>query len=312
MQTVDMTTACPETVATGVGLGNFDGLHIGHMALIHTLVSECRMSGLSPAVFTFTKHPDHILRKDLYQPLITSLSHKTAILSRLDLDWLCLQEFDESFSQLSAEDFVKDILLSRLHARLIVVGFNYRFGYLGEGDTDLLRRMGARYGFRVLVVPPVKVEDEIVSSTLIRSYIGKGEMEHVFHLLGRHFSIPGIVSGGRRVGRQIGFPTANLYPEPEMAIPAFGVYITRTRSGQAWHDSVTSIGLAPTVRTDGSFSIETHLLGFREDLYGQEIEVAFLKRLRGEVRFEGVEALKSQIACDIAEAQAYFSVFPCP
>ena len=229
MQIVDMAVARPDAVATGVGLGNFDGLHIGHMALIHTLVSECHMSGLSPAVFTFTKHPDHILRKDLYQPLITSLQHKTAILSRQDLDWLCLQEFDESFSQLSAEDFIKDILLSRLRAKLVVVGFNYRFGYLGEGDTALLRRMGDQHGFRVLVVPPVKVNDEIVSSTRIRGSIVKGDMEHVFQLLGRHFSIPGIVADGRRIGRTLGFPTANLYPDPDMAIPAFGVYITRDR-----------------------------------------------------------------------------------
>jgi riboflavin kinase/FMN adenylyltransferase len=312
MRVLDMMASSVASGATGVGLGNFDGLHIGHMALIHTLVSECRMSGLSPAVFTFTKHPDHILRKDLYQPLITSLSHKTEILARQDIDWLCLQEFDDAFSQLSAEDFVRDILLARLRARLVVVGFNYRFGYQGEGDTAMLRRLGERHGFRVIVVPPVKVEDEVVSSTLIRSYIGKGEMEHVFHLLGRHFSIPGVVADGRRIGRQIGFPTANLYPEPEMAIPAFGVYITRTRSGQAWHDSVTSIGLAPTVRTDDSFSIETHLLGFREDLYGKEIEVAFLSRLRGEIRFDGLEALKAQIGRDIADARAYFSVSPCP
>lgn len=312
MQIVDMAVARPDAVATGVGLGNFDGLHIGHMALIHTLVSECHMSGLSPAVFTFTKHPDHILRKDLYQPLITSLQHKTAILSRQDLDWLCLQEFDESFSQLSAEDFIKDILLSRLRAKLVVVGFNYRFGYLGEGDTALLRRMGDQHGFRVLVVPPVKVNDEIVSSTRIRGSIVKGDMEHVFQLLGRHFSIPGIVADGRRIGRTLGFPTANLYPDPDMAIPAFGVYITRTRSGQSWHDSVTSIGLAPTVRTDGSFSIETHLLDFREDLYGREIEVAFLRRIRGEVRFHDVEALKHKIAEDIGIARAYFSISPCP
>lgn len=312
MQIVDMTDSRPGAGATGVGLGNFDGLHIGHMALIHTLVHECRMSGLSPAVFTFTKHPDHILRKNLYQPLITSLAHKTDILSRLDLEWLCLQEFDEAFSQLRAEDFVRDLLIGKLHAKLVVVGFNYRFGYLGEGDTALLRRMGERHGFRVLVVPPVQVNDEVVSSTLIRSYIGKGDMEHVFQLLGRHFSIPGIVSDGRRIGRQIGFPTANLYPDPDMAIPAFGVYITRTRSGNAWHDSVTSIGLAPTVRTDGSFSIETHLLGFREDLYGKPIEVAFLSRLRGEVRFDGVEALKEQIARDIVAARDYFALAPCP
>lgn len=296
----------------GVGLGNFDGLHIGHMALLNTLIHESRMSGLSPAVFTFTKHPDHILRKDLYQPLITSLQHKTEILSRLDLDWLCLEEFDEAFSRLTAEAFVERILLEKLHARLVAVGFNYRFGYLGKGDTDLLRRMGERKGFRVIVVPPVRVNAEIVSSTLIRTYIQKGNMERVFQLLGRHFSIPGRVADGRRIGRELGFPTANLYPEPDMVIPAFGVYITRTQVGLVWHDSVTSIGLAPTVRDDGSFSIESHLLGYRGDLYGQNIEVSFISRIRGEKKFDSRESLMRQIENDIAKTRRYFSVFPCP
>ncbi len=312
MVILDMTQAEGPTGSTGVGLGNFDGLHIGHMALLNTLIEESRMTGLSPAVFTFTKHPDHILRKDLYQPLITSLEHKTAILSRMDLDWLCLQEFDEAFSQLSAEEFVTRILLGKLHARLVVVGFNYRFGYMGKGDADLLRRMGEQHGFRVLVVPPVRVNSEIVSSTLIRTYIEKGNMERVFQLLGRHFSIPGRVADGRRIGRELGFPTANLYPDPGMALPTFGVYITRTRVEKSWHDSVTSIGLAPTVRDDGSFSIESHLLDYRGDLYGQEIEVSFMSRIRGEKKFDGREALMREIGNDIQKARRYFSAYPCP
>lgn len=312
MKTVDVSQMDALTGQSGVGLGNFDGLHIGHMALLNTLIHESRMSGLSPAVFTFTKHPGHILRKDLYQPLITSLPHKTEILSHLDLDWLCLEEFDEAFSRMSAETFVERVLLEKLHARLVAVGFNYRFGYLGKGDTELLRRMGDRNGFRVIVVPPVRVNAEIVSSTLIRSYIQKGNMERVFQLLGRHFSIPGRVADGQRIGRELGFPTANLYPDPDMVIPAFGVYITRTLVGQTWHDSVTSIGLAPTVRDDGSFSIESHLLGYRGDLYGQPIEVSFISRIRGEKKFDSREALMKQIENDIAKTRRYFSVFPCP
>lgn len=302
----------PDAPATGVGLGNFDGLHIGHMALLNTLIGECRMIGLSPAVFTFTKHPDHILRKDLYQPLITSLPHKTEILSRLDLDWLCLEEFDETMSRLTAEAFVEQVLIGRMKARLVVVGFNYRFGYMGQGDTELLRRMGERHGFRVIVIPPVKVNSEVVSSTIIRSWIQKGNMERVFQLLGRHFSIPGKVADGRHIGRTIGFPTANLYPDPDMAMPAFGVYITRTLVDGRWHDSVTSIGLAPTIRKEAEFSIETHLLDFREDLYGKPIEVAFLSRIRGERKFAGIEPLVRQIEADIERARSYFSVFPCP
>ena len=312
MKVLDSDKACSEIVAAGVGLGNFDGLHIGHMALLNTLISESRMSGLSPTVFTFTKHPDHILRKDLYQPLITSLAHKSEIISHLDVDFLCLQEFDESFSRLTAEEFVTHILLQRLKAKLVVVGFNYRFGYLGEGDNLFLIKMGAIHGFRVIVIPPVKVDDSVVSSTLIRTLIVQGDMERVFQLLGRHFSIPGTVADGRKIGRTLGFPTANIYPEPMMALPAFGVYITKTRCNNVWYDSVTSIGLAPTVRDDGVFGIETHLLDFRDNLYGKNIEVAFLSRLRGEIKFDGLKPLIQQIEHDIALTYQFFSKKPCP
>ncbi len=293
--------------ATGVGLGNFDGLHIGHMALMNTLIYESRLMGIAPTVFTFTKHPDHILRKGLYQPLITSLQHKTEMLSRLDLDWLLLQDFDETFSQMTAEDFIEKILFKALKAKLVVIGFNYCFGFMGRGDGALLKKMGERYGYKVIVVPPVSVDQEVVSSTLIRSYILHGDMERAFHLLGRHFSIPGKVADGRRIGREIGFPTANLYPDPEMAIPDFGVYLTRTKIEKKWYDSITNIGNAPTIRKDGMFSIETHLFNFSENLYGENIEVIFLKKMRGEALFPSKEALIVQITKDVAEAKATFA-----
>lgn len=291
---------------TGIGLGSFDGLHIGHLALIGTLIDECRYMGISSVVFTFLKHPGTILRKGLYQPLITSIEHKTEILSRTSLDYLCFREFDEKFSRMPAETFVETVLVGWLKVRLVVVGFNYRFGYMGKGDAEMLRRMGERFGFRVIVLPPVRVNDETVSSTLIRSYVQKGNMKRVFELLGRHFSIPGRVSDGRRVGRELGFPTANLYPEPEMVIPAKGVYVTRTLVGEVWYDSVTNIGHAPTIREPGVMSIETHLLDYSGDLYGRKIEVCFLERLRGEKRFESRDALMAQIGQDIEHARAWF------
>ncbi len=306
MNVVDKLEKSDITGYTGVGLGNFDGLHIGHMALLNTLIYESRMLDISPAVFTFTKHPGHILRKDLYQPLITSLNHKTQILSHMDLDWLILQEFDEDFSEITARDFVQTILVEKLHAELIVVGFNYRFGFMGEGNIHDLHKLGSEFGFKVVVVPPVAIEQEIVSSTLIRSYILEGNMERVFQLLGRYFSIPGQVSNGRRIGREIGFPTANLYPDPDMAIPDFGVYITRTLVANKWYNSITNIGLAPTIREDGSLSIETHLLAYQGDLYGQYIEVSFIKQLRGEKKFASKEELVKQIKVDVDEAKQYF------
>ncbi len=296
------------TQHTGVGLGNFDGLHIGHMALINTLISECRLNGLKSVVYTFTKHPDHMLRKALISPLITTNDQKTRLLSTSDLDMLYYQEFDEAYSRLSPEDFVKDVLISRLKIRLAVVGFNYRFGYMGGGDVEYLKKCGEKYGFRVIVVPPVKVNAEIVSSTLIRSYIRKGRMDRVFQLLGRHFSLYGTVVGGRRIGRTLGFPTANILAHPEMVVPANGVYITKTLLNGTWLNSITNVGIAPTVRDGSLFSIETHLLDHDEDIYGKAIEVCFIQKLRGEKRFESVESLKKQVHQDIQSAHAYWQV----
>ncbi len=293
---------------TGVGLGNFDGLHIGHMALINTLISECRLNNLQSVVYTFTKHPDAMLRKALISPLITTNEMKTKLLASTELDTLCYQEFDEAFSRLSPEEFIKTILVDKLKIRLAVVGFNYRFGYMGKGDVEFLKRSGDKLGFKVIVVPPVKVNSEIVSSTLIREYIKKGKTERVFQLLGRHFSLYGTVVGGRRVGRTLGFPTANITAHPEMVVPANGVYITKTKYEDRWVNSITNVGIAPTLRNESVFSIETHLLDFNEDIYGKDIEVCFFHKLRGEKKYENVEALKKQVAIDIKKTNSYWEV----
>ncbi len=293
---------------TGVGLGNFDGLHIGHMALINTLISECRLNDLQSVVYTFTKHPDTMLRKALISQIITTNEQKTRLLKSTTLDTLCYKEFDEAFSRLSPKEFIKDILVDTLKIRLAVVGFNYRFGYMGKGDVEYLKKSGEKYGFRVIVVPPVKVKAEIVSSTLIREYIKKGKMERVFQLLGRHFSLYGTVIAGRRIGRTLGFPTANIMSHPNMAVPANGVYITKTKYDDRWVNSITNVGIAPTLREGKAFSIETHMLDYNEDIYGKDIEVCFIHKLRDEKKYESIDALKKQVADDIKKTKSYWEV----
>ncbi|HHW21905.1 MAG TPA: bifunctional riboflavin kinase/FAD synthetase [Clostridiaceae bacterium] len=293
---------------TGVGLGNFDGLHIGHMALINTLISECRLNDLQSVVYTFKKHPDTMLRKTLITPLITTNEMKTRLLASTGLDILCYQDFDEAFSRLSPDEFIKNILVDTLNIRLAVVGFNYRFGYMGRGDVEYLRKSGEKFGFRVIVIPPVKVNSEVVSSTLIREYIKKGKIERVFQLLGRHFSLYGTVVDGKRVGRTLGFPTANITAHPDMVVPANGVYITKTKYDDKWVNSITNVGVAPTLKNKNVFSIETHLLDFNEDIYGKDIEVCFIHKLRGEKKFENIEALKHQVESDIRKARAYWEI----
>jgi len=308
LQVITNNTIDTVTRYTGVGLGNFDGLHIGHMALINTLISECKLHGLKSVVYTFIKHPDHMLRKALISPLITANEQKTQLLASTELDYLYYEEFDEEYSQLSPDEFIKNILMDKLKIKLAVVGFNYRFGYMGRGDSEYLKRAGKKLGFRVIVMPPVKVNAEIVSSTLIRSYIRRGKIDRVFQLLGRHFSLTGTVVCGRHIGRTLGFPTANILANPEMVIPANGVYITKTRLEGRWLNGITNVGVAPTVRGENIFSIETHLFEYEGDLYGKPIEVCFIQRLRGERKFENIAALKKQVAEDIEETRRYWEV----
>jgi riboflavin kinase/FMN adenylyltransferase len=293
---------------TAVGLGNFDGLHVGHMALINTLTNEARINGLHSIIYTFTKHPENILRKKLFTPLLTTVGKRIRLLEGTSLDYLYFDEFDENFSRLKPENFVREVLLDRLGARLVVAGFNYRFGYMGQGDVNLLRELGRKYNFKVIVIPPVKVDNEVVSSTAIREYVAKGDMESVFRLLGRHYSITGEVMDGKRLGRRIGFPTANLHPEEYLVMPHNGVYITKTLYNGEFYSSLTNIGLNPTFGDIARISAETHILNFDKDIYRSSIEVFFLKKLRNEKKFKNAEELSAQIRKDVQAAKEFFDL----
>jgi riboflavin kinase/FMN adenylyltransferase len=167
-----------------IGLGNFDGLHIGHMVLVNTLIAESRLFGLKSMIYTFTKHPENILRKKLFTPLLTTEGKKIELLRETSLDYLFFEEFDESFSRIKPESFVKDILVDRLNIKIAIAGFDYRFGYRGQGNTNILQELGKLYNFKVIVIPPVKLENEIVSSTIIRDCVANGHMDRAFRFLG--------------------------------------------------------------------------------------------------------------------------------
>lgn len=293
---------------TAVGLGNFDGLHVGHMALINILTNEARINGLYSIIYTFTKHPENILRKKLFTPLLTTVDKRVQLLEGTALDYLYFDEFDENFSRMKPETFVREVLLERLGTGLVVAGFNYRFGYMGQGDVNLLRELGKKYNFRVIIIPPVKVDNEIVSSTAIREYVKKGDMESVFRLLGRHYSITGEVMDGKRLGRRIGFPTANLHPEEYLVMPHNGVYITKTLYNGKFYSSLTNIGFNPTFGDIARISAETHILNFDLDIYRSNIEVFFLKKLRNEKKFKNAEELSEQIRKDVQAAKEFFDL----
>jgi riboflavin kinase/FMN adenylyltransferase len=200
------------------------------------------------------------------------------------------------------------VLLNKLGAKLVVAGFDYRFGYRGQGDAELLKEFGMKYGFKVVIIHPIKIDHITVSSTLIRKYVAAGDMESVFRLLGRHYSITGEVLDGRRIGRRIGFPTANLLPEEYLIMPQNGVYITKTLYNNEFYSSLTNIGMNPTFGGISRVSAETHILNFDMDIYRSSIEVFFLAKLRDEIKFNSGEELAEQIRLDIQAAKEYFDL----
>lgn len=285
---------------TGIGLGNFDGLHIGHMTLINTLINQSQIDGLKSIVYTFSSHPENIINKKLVTPMITDLNKKIQLLSQSNLDYLYFEKFDE-VSKMSPETFVKEVLVKKFNIRLVVVGFDYRFGFKGEGNTQLLIELGEIYGFKVIVITPVYLEDQIVSSTLIRKNIIDGDMGKVSRLLGREYSISGKVEEGKKIGRTIGFPTANIYPGDTIIVPKNGVYVTRSIVKGKLYNSMTNVGYNPTFVGQSFVSIETYIIDFNDDIYGENIEVFFVRRLREEKRFGNVNELINQIQKDVKE-----------
>lgn len=290
----------------GIGLGNFDGLHIGHMVLVNTLIAESRLFGLKSMIYTFTKHPENILRKKLFTPLLTTEGKKIELLRETSLDYLFFEEFDESFSRIKPESFVKDILVDRFNIKIAIAGFDYRFGYRGQGNTNILQELGKLYNFKVIVIPPVKLENEIVSSTIIRDCVTKGHMDRVFRFLGRHYSITGEVKDGKRLGSKLGFPTANIHPEDYLILPRDGVYITKTLLDGNLFTSITNVGKNPTFVEGSRINVETHILDFDRDIYNKKIEVFFITRIRGEIKFKGKDELIAQVNKDIAAAREFF------
>mgnify|MGYP000733894127 CR=1 FL=1 len=293
---------------TAVGLGMFDGLHIGHMELVNKLIEHSRLNKLDSVIYTFKNHPENIIRKTLFTKLLITERKKIEILNKTDLDYMILQEFDESFAQIMPEDFVREILVEKLGMKLAVVGFNYRFGYKGRGDVDLLKKMGSQYNFDVIVIPPVMIDNELVSSTLIRNYISKGQMEKVFKLLGRYYSIDGIVEEGKRLGSELGFPTANIYPHTYIVLPESGVYITKTIIDNEEYCSITNVGVNPTFENSRQVKLETHIINFSQNVYNRDIEVLFIKKIRGEKRFSSKEELVEQISKDLKQANEFFKL----
>ena len=283
-----------------VALGMFDGVHIGHKALISRAVEEANVLRAEPAVFTFSNHPMDVLGGSV--KLLSSMKERNAMIRALGVQELVSEPFTCELAALEPEAFV-DLLQARWDVKAVVAGYNYTFGSRGLGTPETLERIGKERGFRVLVVPPVLYEGEPVSSTRVREAVERGDVALAGALLGRMYSLSGRIIRNKRIGRRIGFPTANIEPEERRVLPPDGVYATIAYVRGAAYRAVTNIGTNPTIE-DGKLGIETHLLDFDADIYGEVLTVAFHSFLRGEIKFDSVEELKEQIKLDVQKAAA--------
>ena len=290
---------------SGVGLGNFDGVHLAHEHLLKTLVQECSKRNLESIVYTFREHPGNILQNRKIK-LISTLEERIEKFESIGIDCLVLQDFNSKFASMEAKNFIGDIIVKKLNAKLVVTGFNYNFGAMGKGNIELLKREGKSAGYETITIEPVKSGDSVISSSAIRGFIKSGMMSETREMLGRYYTIKGKVEYGNRIGTMIGFPTANIIPLQDFALPAAGVYFTRTKIDEKTYDSITNIGFKPTVSKNKHEIIETHIFGFSGWLYGKEIEVKFIKKHRDEIKHKDIEELKSRIEQDIVAAELFF------
>jgi riboflavin kinase/FMN adenylyltransferase len=296
-----------------VALGNFDGVHKGHQELVRRARAHAQRLGGPSLVLTFEPHPTRVLAPQHAPPLILPLEHRLELLAGLGLDATILEPFTLDYSKTPAESFVRDVLAGALRVHAVVVGFNFTFGHRRGGNPELLATLGTQLGFGLDVVPEVLVDGQPCNSTRIRALLAQGDAAGVTTLLGRPFGVRGEVVHGHHRGRTLGFPTANVEAAVEL-LPALGVYAARVtsldgRDDLRGHPAVVNVGVSPTF--DGTrVTVESHLLDFREDLYGRRVEVAFVARLRAEQRFSGVDALKAQITQDAAAARAVLGAAP--
>lgn len=290
---------------TLVSVGNFDGVHRAHASVLHEIVTRARAEGAKAVAVTFQPHPMRILRPDSGLKLLTPTPEKLRLLAETGIDATLLLPFTRDLSLMSPHQFAHDILKERLRAREVHEGYNFHFGHKAEGDVEMLERFGREMGFVVKAYPEMQLRGEKVSSSHIRKLIGAGRVSRARHLLGRPFAILSNPGRGRGFGSKYTVPTINLSRYEEM-VPGDGVYITRTRVAEEWFDSVTNVGKRPTFGDD-LFAIETHLLNFHPLTLepDAEVEIAFLNRLRDEIKFASVEALKEQIGKDVDRAKKY-------
>ena len=276
-----------------VTIGIFDGVHKGHQAILKKVIRRAKIARLKSVVITFNPHPVKVLSPGTKIPLLMSLGHRIRLIKKMGVDECLVMRFTKGFSRLSPEDFIKNVLVDKFNLKVLVTGGNFLFGFKEKGGVALLRKLSRAYDFKFYSVPPLKMDGNFISSTRIRRLIEEGDLKLASKMLGRPVTILGTVVKGRRFGRKIGFPTANINPHHE-SIPPGGVYGVDAVLGEKKYSGILNIS--------GRKIIEVHIFNFKKDIYGKDIEIIFRQKIRDEKKFKSPEALKKQIQLDILQA----------
>jgi len=290
-----------------IALGSFDGLHIGHLSLIYKVVEVAKKNNGKSMVFTFKNHPRTFINKEEAPKLLMDNNRKVEILKIHKVDIVCFQEFDLKFMKMTPKEFVEFLVLE-YNIKGFVVGFNYKFGYKNLGDVELLKKLQNEYGYELYVMEPCTYKTQVISSTRIRKALEDGEVLDASKMLDLPYTLSGEVIHGKQLGRTIGFPTANLKYNQNFILPKIGVYYTNIKVNNNIYKGITSVGNNPTVEGK-TLTIETYILEFNKDIYGENIDISFIKKIRDEKKFNGLEELKAQLQKDksFAKDENYMS-----
>lgn len=290
----------------GIVLGTFDGLHAGHQALIKAHIESCKRLGVKSVVFTYSNHPREMTNPEQKALRLIPIEDKIRLIEALGIDYLVLIEFNETIMSTDAETFVAHYLINGMDVKLLSIGFDFRFGRGAKGDAHLLQELSKRYGYELMVLAPVEINGEKVSSSLIRKHLRHGNVRQVEQLLGRPYAVSGIIKKGKQLGRQLGYPTANFMISSQMTLIKPGVYVSETEYHGTRYHSLTNVGYNPTFNQH-ELSIETYILDFDKEIYGELLTVFLIDRLRDEAHFGSVKELVEVIHSDVERAtKGYF------
>ncbi|MDY3345275.1 bifunctional riboflavin kinase/FAD synthetase [Riemerella anatipestifer] len=304
MKVISSISDYKNTSPTALSIGMFDGVHLGHQSIIKNLKEISDEKKLSSGLLTFWPHPRTIFNPNENLKLLNTLTEKTSLIENLGVDFLFLQSFDEDFRNLSADDFVKKILVDKLNVKYLIIGYDHRFGKDKKGDFNLLQKMATEFDFEVQQLDAIQLENQNISSTKIRNAITNGDFKSANDMLGYHYPLSGKVIHGKKIGRTIGYPTANISIDNIKLLPKKGAYIVEVWIDNLFYKGMLSVGTNPTV-SGTELSVEVYILDFNKDIYDQDITIKFRDFLHEEIKFDGLEALIKKLDEDKALTESF-------